>query len=163
MYSMQQELNIVELIENNPITRLSSTYNSKLLNKIKDTFTEFEQQMFVSSFYCYLNYDKTLDFVIDLDYVWKWLGFNQKVKTVALLEKHFELNTDYINLVNQLVEQDVKQHGGQNIKKIFLNIKTFKSLCLKAQTKKASEIHDYYMKMEEILQETVDEERTKRC
>ena len=158
MYSMQQELNIVELIENNPITRLSSTYNSKLLNKIKDTFTEFEQQMFVSSFYCYLNYDKTLDFVIDLDYVWKWLGFNQKVKTVALLEKHFELNTDYINLVNQLVEQDVKQHGGQNIKKIFLNIKTFKSLCLKAQTKKASEIHDYYMKMEEILQETVDEE-----
>ena len=33
-------LDIVELIENNPITRLSGTYNSKLLNKIKENFTE---------------------------------------------------------------------------------------------------------------------------
>jgi hypothetical protein len=35
--------------------------------------------------------------------------------------------------------------GGQNIQKDFLNIKTFKSLCLKAQTKKADEIHEYYV------------------
>jgi hypothetical protein len=31
-------------------------------------------------------------------------------------------------------------------------------LCLKAQTKKADEIHEYYMKLEEILQETINEE-----
>ena len=66
MYNMQQELNIVDLIEKNPITRLSSSYNGKLLTKIKDCFTEFEQQIFVSSFYCYLNYDKSFDFIIDL-------------------------------------------------------------------------------------------------
>ena len=41
-----QDLNIVELIEKNPITKLSTTYNSKLLNKIKDNFTGFEQQLF---------------------------------------------------------------------------------------------------------------------
>ena len=62
-----QELNIVELIEKNPITKLSSTYNNKLLNKIKQNFSSFEQQIFVSSFYCYLNYDKNIDFVVDLD------------------------------------------------------------------------------------------------
>ena len=45
------ELNIVELIEKNPITRLSSDYNVKMLTKIKEQFTEFEQQMFLSSFY----------------------------------------------------------------------------------------------------------------
>ena len=56
-----QELNIVELIEKNPITKLSSTYNNKLLNKIKLNFSSFEQQLFVSSFYCYLNYDKNFD------------------------------------------------------------------------------------------------------
>jgi len=44
-----QELNIVELIENNPITKLTTTYNNKLLNKIKNNFTEFEQQTFISS------------------------------------------------------------------------------------------------------------------
>jgi hypothetical protein len=62
---MEKPLNIVELIENNPITRLSATYQSKLLTKIQEGFTELEQQMFVSSFYCYLNYHKTNDYVID--------------------------------------------------------------------------------------------------
>ena len=84
---MENSLNIVELIENNPITRLSATYQSKLLTKIQDGFTELEQQMFVSSFYCYLNYHKTNDFVIDLDNVWKWLGFSQKVNAKRVLEK----------------------------------------------------------------------------
>ena len=60
------DLNIVDLIEKNPIMRLSNEYNNKLLSKIKEKFTGFEQQLFVSSFYCYLNYNDT-DFVIDLD------------------------------------------------------------------------------------------------
>ena len=42
--------------------------------------------------------------------------------------------------------------------RIALNIKTFKSLCLKAGTKKADEIHDYYLKMEEIIHKVVQEE-----
>jgi hypothetical protein len=41
-----------------------------------------------------------------------------------------------------------------------MTIKCFKSLCLKAQTKKASEIHEYYMKMEEVLHEVIEEEGT---
>jgi len=32
-----------------------------------------------------------------------------------------------------------------------LNIKTFKKYCLKAGTKKADEIHEYYIKLEETL------------
>jgi hypothetical protein len=39
-----------------------------------------------------------------------------------------------------------------------LNVKTFKSLCLKAGTKKADEIHEYYMKMEDMIQESINEE-----
>ena len=70
-------LNIVELIEKNPITKLSSSYNNKLITKIKDCFTETQQQLFVSSFYCYLNCDQKNDFIIDLDDVWKWLEFSQ--------------------------------------------------------------------------------------
>lgn len=35
-------LNIVDLIENNPITKLSNTYKSNLLNKIKTKFTDQE-------------------------------------------------------------------------------------------------------------------------
>jgi hypothetical protein len=39
-----------------------------------------------------------------------------------------------------------------------MTIKCFKSLCLKARTKKADEIHEYYMNMEEILQKIIEEE-----
>jgi len=155
------DLNIVELIEQNPITRLSGTYNNKLLTKIKECFTDFEQQLFVSSFYCYLNYNKNTDFVVDLDNIWRWLGFSTKQKTEILLDKNFILNIDYKNLaLNPKVKLEKCNNGGQNIKKIYLTIKCFKSLCLKAQTKKASEIHEYYMKLEEVLQEVVDDETT---
>jgi hypothetical protein len=58
---MQETLNIVELIENNPIAKISSAYNSKLLLKIQESFTGFEQQLFISNFYCYLNYDCIID------------------------------------------------------------------------------------------------------
>jgi len=158
-----EELNIVELIEKNPISKLSSEYNNKLLNKIKEKFSEFEQQLFVSSFYCYLNYDKNIDFVIDLDNVWKWIGFTLKATAKDLLEKYFDINIDYKILVRSKPEQDLpensdKKWGGQNKQIIMLTIKCFKSLCLKARTKKADEIHDYYMKMEEVLQETISEE-----
>ena len=160
-----QELNVVELIEKNPITKLSNTYNSKLLNKIQQNFTGFEQQLFVSSFYCYLNYDKNADFVVDLDEVWKWLGFSQKIDCKRLTEKYFILDLDYKNVAlgkpKATLEEEkpsLTKHGGQNKQTILLTIKCFKSLCLKAQTKKASEIHEYYMKLEEVLQEIVEEE-----
>ena len=141
-----QELNIVELIEKNPISKLSKVYNSKLINKIKENFTDFESQLFVSSFYCYLNYDKNIDFVLDLDNIWKWLGFQQKVKAVALLEKHFKLDIDYKNLAfpngkttsnnDNLAYQfggassNDEKWGGHNKQTILLTIKCFKSLCL---------------------------------
>jgi hypothetical protein len=160
------ELNIVDLIENNPVTKLTNTYNVKMLNKIKQQFTNTEQQLFISSFYCYLNYDKTKDYVIDMDNIWRWLGFSTKQHATRTLEKNFNNNVDYkesslTNIGRPHIEEENKhQKGGHNIKKYMLNIRCFKSFCLKAQTKKAWEIHDYYIKLEEILQEVIEEEGT---
>ncbi len=53
---MTEQLDIVKLIEKNPITRLSKDYQNELLTKIKAKFTNKEQQMFVAYFYCFLNY-----------------------------------------------------------------------------------------------------------
>jgi hypothetical protein len=39
-----------------------------------------------------------------------------------------------------------------------LTIRTFKLFCLKAGTKKAEQIHEYYIKLEELLQEIIQEE-----
>jgi phage anti-repressor protein len=156
------ELNIIELIENHPISKLTNTYNVKLLDKIKTNFSDTEQQLFIGSFYCYLNYDTKKDFVVDLDDVWKWMGFSKKYYANTVLTKHFTEKTDYINLAtaDAVARSDDEKWGGQNIKKIMMTIKCFKSLCLKAQTKKASEIHEYYLKMEEVLHEVIEEEGT---
>ena len=107
--------------------------------------------MFLASFYCYLNHDNKNDFVIDLDNVWQWLGFGQKVKAKVLLEKHFILNKDYTLSLSLQGKQLSNTKGGHNKEIFMLNIQTFKKYCLKAGTKKADEIHDYFIKLEQIL------------
>lgn len=82
------------MIEDNPVTKLSKPYQGKLLNRIRDDFTSDEQQLFVASFYLYLNYDPK-DFIIDLDNIWQWLGFSKKDKAKRLLINNFNVNTDY--------------------------------------------------------------------
>ena len=126
-YYRMQSIDIVSLIESNPITKLSNVYNNKFLLKIKENFTEMEQQLFVSSCYCYLNYNQSTDFVIDLDNIWKWLGFNQKYNAKRVLEKHFILDKDYKNLMCDSVKQKNEEgRGGHNKETIMLTVKTFK-------------------------------------
>ena len=88
-------LDIINLIDKNSITRLSKEYDNKLINKIKTSFTDTQQQLFVASFYCYLNYDTKKDFVIDFDNVWKWLGYNRKGDGKRVLERNFVADIDY--------------------------------------------------------------------
>ena len=151
---MNQTINIVKLMEDNPNTKLSNIYQGKLINKLKENFSTEEQQLFITSFYCYLNY-KLDEFVIDLDDIWKWLGFSQKIRAKELLEKNFKLDINY-KLVFSLTRENSK--GGRPSEKIMMTIKTFKKMCLKANTSKANVIHEYYIKLEETLHEVIDEE-----
>ena len=175
-----ETLNIVELIDKNPITKLSQTYNNILLEKIQENFSTFEQQLFVASFYCYLNYDRNTDFVVDLDDVWKWLGFASKFNAIRVIESNFKVNLDYTVTIPEFKKSKQDQqssgiddeqsaepavpvkpkNGGQNKQTIKLTIRCFKLLCLKAQTKKAGEIHDYYVRLEEIIHITIDYQTT---
>jgi len=155
---MKEELNIVDLIENNPVTRLTGQYQNKMIEKIKENFNNMEQQIFVASFYSFLNYDSKKDFVIDLDKVWKWLGFQSKYNAKRLLEGVFKKDIDYIKSLSQDAKQCSHTKGGQNREIFLLNIETFKKFCLKAGTKKADEIHDYYIRLEETLHQVIHEE-----
>jgi hypothetical protein len=125
---------------------------------VQNKFNSYEQQIFLSSFYCYLNYDYENDYVIDLDNIWQWLGFGQKVNAKRLLEKNFSINKDYKLSLCQLAKQSNVIKGGHNKEVFMLNINTFKKFCLKSETKKADEIHDYFIKLEEVLQEVLIEE-----
>lgn len=129
------------------LQNLSQSYNGKLLSKIQEGFSNFEQQLFVSAFYCYLNYNSKTDFVVDLDNIWNWLGFSQKDAAKRVLEKNFTIDIDYKNslcqpakqdncLLHKKVEQKNVGRGGHNKETIMLTVKTFKLLCLKSGTKK---------------------------
>ena len=190
-------IDIVNLIESNPIARFNQTYQSKLIEKLQNKFSDYQQQLFLSSFYCYLKYDKLNDFVIDLDDIWEWLGFINKGNAKINLKKNFVDDKDFkclllklqkrtfesefmngnpkeneesllLNIQEQTnsfevikkIEEDStpSKRGGNNREKIMMNITTFKKFCLKAGTKKADVIHDYFIKLEEALQEIVNEE-----
>ena len=153
-----QDLNIVELIEKSPISKLSNTCNNKLLVKIKDNFTNYEQQLFISNFYCYLNYDPNIEFIIDLDNIWKWIGFGQKYTAKRLIDNYLIENTDYKVFAPQLGGAKKEQRGGHNKEIIMMTINAFKRICLKAGTKKASEIHNYYLKIEDTMTELINED-----
>ena len=174
------------------MTRLSKDYKNIMINKIKNNFTDNQQNLFIASFYCYLNYDTKKDFVVDFNNVWKWLGFSRKDNAKRLLEKFFTIDIDFkvVKLAPPMggasfdtingdqkftidIDTDFKVdktapplggavfdtiNGGQNKEQIMLTINTFKKFCLKAGTKKAEEVHDYYIKLEELLQETINEE-----
>ena len=77
-----------------------------------------------------------------------------------LLEKQFIIDKDYKNITNKNLVLDKKEigNGGTNKQTFMLTIKCFKSLCLKARTKKADEIHEYYMKLEEIMHDMLEDE-----
>lgn len=153
-------IDIVKIIEEHPLARFSNNVqlNSKIANKCKLNFTTDEQKLFLSSFYCYLNHNNN-EFIINLDNIWKWIGFSRFDNTVRLVKNEFKELIDY-KILLLFSEEQKKDHGGSNKETILLTIKCFKKLCLKARTKKADEIHDYYIKMEEIMHEIMDEEST---
>ena len=150
-----ERLDIVNLIENNPLEKLSNDYQTKLLDRIKETFSDSDQQLFIASFYCYLKYDCKTDFIIDMDNVWKWLGFSRRDHCKRVVEKHFTNDIDYKILLPQIGEQ---VHGGHNKEKTLMNVETFKSLCLLANTERSKSVRKYYYKLEQLLHGLLEEQ-----
>lgn len=193
-----ETVDIVNLIQQNPITRLTDNYNSRLITKLKEHFKEPGQQHFIANFYMYLNYNQRTDFVIDFDLVWNWLGYTRIDNCKTVLYKNFKKDIDYKIISDERScnnkDSDFNQElgsadfdgnksaymdldgnkaapatsgakntvkdprGGHNKEKIMMTTYCFKKLCMKVETTKAEEIHEYYIKLEEILNEVLAEE-----
>jgi phage anti-repressor protein len=144
--ALQPSFNIASVIRENTIDSFINP--DKLTQKLLENFSTDDKQHFLINFYLYNKYDDTEDYVIDLDKVYEWIGFAAKHKAKELQVRYFQEGQDYKILLNQPGKQ---VHGGHNKETIMMNINTFKSMCLKANTKKAHEIHDYYLKMEKVI------------
>ena len=157
----------------------SASENGELLGFMHSRLSEDEETLFAQSFYMYLTENDT-DFVVNLDDIWKWLGFSRKSDCKSLLTKHFTKGTHYIEqksltdielveekspteTTNELAAADsAARWGGSNKITILMTTQTFKKLCMKANTKKADTIHDYYVKLENILQEYIKDQHERK-
>jgi predicted GIY-YIG superfamily endonuclease len=155
-------IDVISIVENNPLIKFNSKdYESRMIDKIRNNFTDKEQQLFVANFYCYLNYDTRKDFIVKIDDIWKWLGYGRVNEIKTVLTKNFTENVDY--KIEKPALEDAKaapSQGGSGLNRehITITVHCFKKLCLKAKTKKAEEIHDYFLRLEEIINEVVYEQ-----
>ncbi|PNH12536.1 hypothetical protein TSOC_000505 [Tetrabaena socialis] len=141
-----------------------ATHDEDLMALLRSELTGHEQQLFVTGFAAYLQYDPRKDFVVDLDDVYTWLGFTRKDSVKKLYTKHLTENVHYHVfrqlaetplggrfLLRQKAEQKSEPRGGSNKEQILLTIHGFKQLCMSANTEKGRRVREYYIGMEEIL------------
>ena len=164
----------------------------RLFEILNDEFKTEEQQQFTINFRLYLTYGRDdKKFVVDFDKVWKWMGFEKKYNAKRMLIKTFKENSDYIitdcvyensllfreervfktetvlkiedNSVNKNDNKILeKKYGGQNKQYIYLNVDTFKNMCMLVNTDKGKETRKYYIKMESIFFKYCEEQTYKK-
>ncbi len=116
-----------------------------------DNFSAEEQQTFLDSFQSYLRYDADRDFVVDLEKVYRIVGFAQKGHAKRLLVKYLKLNTDYT-----ISPCAADTRGGHNREIIMLTPAAFRYFSMVASTSKSRDICKYYLKLEAMAFKKVD-------
>ena len=149
-----KSINFTELVKNSNTT-LSLGLQTKIVDKLNKTFTEQEQHWYVANLYMYMNYHPTEDYPINLEDVFKMIGFANKGNAKRTLENNFTKDEDY---KSSFLPTEKREIGGSLNEQIMLNIDTFKNLCMIAKTELGKEIRRYYVKLENIYNEIIKEE-----
>ena len=149
-YKINFTVNFKELVKNSDIS-LNLNYQSKMIDLLNNEFTEQQQQWYIANLYMYLNYD----FPINLENVFKMIGFANKGNAMKTIKSNFIVNEDY---KTSLLPKEKSSWGGSGSEQIMLNIDTFKNLCMIAKTPQGKDIRKYYVKLENIHNKIIKEE-----
>ena len=149
-----KSINFKELVKNSNTT-LSLNLETKMINILNTEFTEEEQQWYIANLYIYMNYHPTTDYPINLEDVFKMIGFANKGNAKRTLENNFTKDEDY---KSSFLPTEKREIGGSLNEQLMLNIDTFKSLCMLAKTYKGKQIRKYYVKLENIYNRIIKEE-----
>ena len=135
-------------------TTETTSEHTELMTILRSKFTTNDQFLFVHNFHTFLTNDRNTDFVIDFDDIYHLVGFTQKCHAKRLLVAKLTENVHFRVQKPALPPGRAGlQIGGAGINKeqILLTINGFKKFCLKSDTKRADEIHEYYIKMEDAV------------
>ena len=154
-----KSINFKDLVKN-ANTTLSFNIETKMINILNKEFNEEEQKWYIANLYIYMHYHPTNDYPINLEDVFKMIGFANKGNAMKTIKSNFTKDEDYKILLVRKDER--KNEGGFNKEDVMLNVDTFKNLCMLAKTKKGKEIRKYYVKLENIYNQLNKEEIEKQ-
>jgi len=149
----QKIINFNDLLKNEN-TIFSKNIGTIINNIITEKFTQKEQQWFRAILYVDMNYHSTNDFPINLEDVYKLIGFANKGNAMKTIKNNFNKDEDYKIIILRMEGQI---QPGYNKEDVLLNVNTFKNLCMTAKTNKGNEIRKYYVKLEYVYFELMKE------
>jgi very-short-patch-repair endonuclease len=146
---------LIECYENSKNDSLEF-YDCGFMHKHIETTLEERFELFLlMNIDLHKKYNPT-DYPISLDDAWVFLGFSQKARAKCLLEKHFILNTHY--KIMPSIHNDCCKCKGCNRDRTLMTLETFNLLCLKGDTEMCHKIQKYYVKLEKVAINTVEDE-----
>jgi len=152
-----ESINFTELVRNSNTTlSLSDDYQSNMIKILNEEFTEQQSQWYIANLYIYMNYHPTDDYPINLENVFKMIGFANKGNAMKTIKSNFTKDEDY--KIALFHTEKRKNEGGFNKEDVMLNVDTFKNLCMLAKTDKGKEIRKYYVKLENIHNKIIKQE-----
>jgi phage anti-repressor protein len=147
-------INFNDLVKNSNTT-LSLTLQTKMTTILNKEFTGEQHRWYIANLFMYMNYHPTNDYPINLENVFKMIGFANKGNAKRTLENNFVKDEDY---KTSFLPTEKRETGGSLNEQIMLNIDTFKNLCMLAKTQQGKEIRKYYVKLENIYNKVIKEE-----
>jgi len=89
-----KSINFNELVKSSNTT-LSLNVQNQLVERLNTNFTEDEQRWYVANLYMYMNYHPTNDYPINLENIFKMIGFANKGNAMKTIKSNFTLDEDY--------------------------------------------------------------------
>jgi hypothetical protein len=105
-----------------------------MVKHLNDEFTEDEQKWYIANLYVYMNYHPIEDYPINLENIYKMIGFANKGNAMKTIKSNFILDEDYKIIIFRTEKNKSSETRGRKEETVMLNIDTFKNLCMIAKT-----------------------------
>jgi len=142
-----------QIVNDSNSSSCTTSEDDEILQLLNKNCNENEKEMFIKNYNLYQIYKNNKDdCVIDLDNIWQWLGFTRKDNAKRRLIDKFKENIDYVIIkkYDSLLRSE-ESSKSEKYEQILMKINTFKKFCMVASTTKSTEIYDYYIKMEDVI------------
>jgi phage anti-repressor protein len=144
-----ETVNFTALLAHSDISSLP--LQSRFIELLNEEFTEEELKLYIANLYMYLNYNSTLDYPINLETVYKMIGFANKGNAMKTIKSNFTKDEDYKTIIFPMEKNKLTEETrGRKEETIMLNVDTFKSLCMLVKTPEGKKIRKYYVKLENV-------------